>query len=471
MQLIGWSSVTHNLGEDALHIISHGGRSMKNISSKFIITGIFLAFFAFALPHSVTAQEGRYVNTYSKNQVKAFVDQLERSSKAFKKDFDRSLDQSNLRGTNSGDDFKERVERYKDSVEYLKNKFNGINPWWQNRNNVQDMLGYAEPVNSMMNNLSFARQLESQWRMLRDDINKIADTFDLPGINGGGWGGGWNGGGWNGSGGMTRPPSWAVGTFYAPDPASGQRITLVIAENGSVTSSAAGATSYGRYVNGIITMDGVNVRLAQINNGVRGTRMDNGLVVNYSRSNWGGGWNGGGNTSRPPSWAVGTFYAPDPASGQQITLVISDNGRVTSSAGGSMSYGTYNNDVITMDGVSVRVTKINNGVRGTRMDNGMVVNYSKNSWGNGGWNGGGSSNPPNWARGTFYTTDPATGDRITLVINNNGQVTSSSRGSTSYGTYRNDVISMEGVSVRVYRQGNGIRTVREDNGQTVVYSK
>ncbi|MEQ1921957.1 MAG: hypothetical protein ABL952_05570, partial [Pyrinomonadaceae bacterium] len=133
---------------------------MKNINSKLIITGIFLAFFAFALPQTTPAQEGRYVNTYSKNQVKAFVDQLERSSKAFKKDFDRSLDQSNLRNTESGKDFKERLERYKDSVEHLKDKFNGINPWWQNRFNVQDMLGYAEPVNSMMNNLSFARQLE-----------------------------------------------------------------------------------------------------------------------------------------------------------------------------------------------------------------------------------------------------------------------------------------------------------------------
>ena len=96
---------------------------MKNISSKFIITGISLAFFAFALPQSATAQEGRYVNTYSKNTVKGFIDQLDRSSKTFRKDFDRYMDQSNLNGTSTEDDFNNRVERYKEAVEYLKNKF------------------------------------------------------------------------------------------------------------------------------------------------------------------------------------------------------------------------------------------------------------------------------------------------------------------------------------------------------------
>ena len=41
-----------------------------------------------------------------------------------------------------------------------------------------------------MNNATFRRNLERQWNRLRNDINKLADTYDLPGLNGGGWNGG-----------------------------------------------------------------------------------------------------------------------------------------------------------------------------------------------------------------------------------------------------------------------------------------
>ncbi len=188
----------------------------------------------------------------------------------------------------------------------------------------------------------------------------------------------------------------------------------------------------------------------------------------------GGGW--GGQTSRPPSWARGTFYALDPSTGAQITLSISDNGQVMSSSMESSSYGTYYQETIQMEGVTVRVQRAGNGIRTSRYDTGQVINYSRTQVGSGGpgWGGGGggqTSRPPSWATGTFYALDPSTGAQITLSISNNGQVMSSSMGSSSYGTYYRETIQMEGVTVRVQRAGNGIRTSRYDTGQVINYSR
>lgn len=439
---------------------------MKNISSKFIITGIFLAFFALALPHLATAQEGRYVNTYSKNQIKGFVDQLERSSKTFRKDFDRYMDQSNLNGTSTEDDFNDRVERYKDAVEYLKSKFNGNNPWWNNRTNVQGMITAAQPVNSMMNNLVFARQLESQWRMLRDDINKLADTFDLPGINGGGWagGGGWNGGGgWTGTG---NAPSWAVGTWRW---VQGSNRTMSIAANGRVTLFIDGFTTYGTINNDRLMISGNPSRVTRTGNGFRTYNEITGEVSDYVQTggNTGGGWNGAGNISNPPGWTQGTWYWTN---GPDRRMVIDKNGRVTLYTAGMTTYGTYYKGIITLNGEQSTVTRNGNNITTYNRSTGETSNYSKNNtgWNGGGWNGGGSANLPSWIVGRFVWTN---GPGRTFLIDSNGQVTLYLGTVTQVGTYANGVLNVGGSTSTVTQIRNGFRTVNQQTGEVSDYRK
>lgn len=185
-----------------------------------------------------------------------------------------------------------------------------------------------------------------------------------------------------GGGGQTsRPPSWAVGTFYTQDPSTGAQITLSISNNGQVISSSMGSSSYGTYYRETIQMEGVTVRVQRAGNGIRTSRYDTGQVINYSRTPTGGGgpgWGGGGAT-RPPSWARGTFNGRDPATGANIVLTIGADGRVTSRSGRQVSYGTFNNNMIYMEGVTVRVEQAGrNNIRTTRVDTGQVVNYRKN---------------------------------------------------------------------------------------------
>lgn len=85
--------------------------------------------------------------------------------------------------------------------------------------------------------------------------------------------------------------------------------------------------------------------------------------------------------------------------------------------------------------------------------------------------GGGQISPPVWARGTFYGTAPS-GGQITLTINPNGSVNVSVNGETSSGVFqRGNYLWVNGARSRVSRQGNGILTVRVDNGERISYSR
>ena len=93
------------------------------------------------------------------------------------------------------------------------------------------------------------------------------------------------------------------------------------------------------------------------------------------------------------------------------------------------------------------------------------------SGGGGGWGGGGTMRPPSWAQGTFYGTAP-NGTQIMLTISGNGSVNANIGGGMSYGTYQSgNIININGNTSRVYRQGNGIRTVSTANNETIYYTR
>lgn len=346
------------------------------------ITACLAAVFILCASGSSSAQ-GRFVNRYSKRDVSSIISRMETASDRFRRDFDRAMDNSNLNGTAAEDRFNNIVRDFENSVDRLRREFDRNNTWWESRNDVQSMVREASPVNTMMTSLAFRRNIESQWNALRSSINTVADTFDLPGLNGGGWnGGGGSGGGWGGGGGTITPPSWAQGTFYgrAPD---GSQITLTVNRNGSVNANINGAMSYGTFTRGnMLNIGGAVARVTRQGNGILTVRTDTGERIGYSRNGWGGGGGGGGGWNpgtpiSPPSWARGTFYgtAPD---GNRITLTISNSGQVTVEIGGNMSYGSFiQGNMLSINGATARVSSVSRGIRTVRTDNGETINYRR----------------------------------------------------------------------------------------------
>jgi hypothetical protein len=339
--------------------------------------------------NGVLAQQGRYANVYSRNDVRGFVDKLDRSSSAFRRDFDRYLDRSPINGTPQEDQYNADVRAYEQSLRNLKRQLDRNEAWWQQRSYAQDMVSRAQAVNSIMMQEYFARNLERQWRDMRNDINKVADTYDLPGVAGGGWtgGGGWNGnggGGWNGGGQAINPPSWAVGTFYGTDP-MGRRVTVTISRDGYVNANTNGTPFTGRFVRGnYLSFEDGTSQVIRDGDGFRTVRSSNGETTYFSRNgygNGGGGWNGGGVGTgvkvRPPSWAIGTFTGMDP-SAVRVTVTISGDGTISAEANGTPFYGSYvKGDYFEIANGRSKVTRSGNGFTTEELGTGKRIYYTR----------------------------------------------------------------------------------------------
>jgi hypothetical protein len=344
-----------------------------NKLTKGILAGLVASTALLFVATSASAQ-GRYSGTYSNNQVKGYIDRLDRSSTTFRRDFDREMDRSPLNGTQTEDRYNALVKDFDRAMSTLKNRYSNNRPWWENRNNVQEMLNRAQPVNTMMMSLPFARQLERQWNAMRNDINVVADTFDLPGLNGGGWhGGNWGGGGWNSSQG--RPPSWAVGTWYW----TGGGRQLVINQNGTVTVSAGNDIQYGSWGQGSIFLNGQRSTVTRNGSNIRTYNQANGETSDYSRRpggggpGWGGGNPGWGNAN-VPNWAVGSFRW---VQGPNRTMVISNNGQITLYIDGNTQIGRWENGMISLGGNMSTVTQTRNGFRTFNQNTGETSDYRR----------------------------------------------------------------------------------------------
>ncbi|NOT46513.1 MAG: hypothetical protein HOP17_02010 [Acidobacteria bacterium] len=314
----------------------------------------------------------RYANRYSKRNVSSIISRMETRSNEFRRDFDRAMDNSNLNGTDAEDRFNNIVRDFENSVDQLRSEFDRNNSWWESRNDVQDMIRDARPVNTMMTNLAFRRNIERQWSNLRNEINKVADTFDLPGLNGGGWNGG---GGGNVGGGQGNVPSWATGTFYGRNPETGGTVTLNIQRDGSVTITLDGGNAVYASMDRTTLTNGQYVsRVTRLSNGIRTTDSSNGRYIDYYTTPVGGG--GGGGQGNVPSWASGTFYGRNPETGGNIVLTVQRNGSVTISIDGTAPvYASMNGTTLTNGPYVSRVTRINNGIRTTDVNNGNYIDY------------------------------------------------------------------------------------------------
>jgi len=186
----------------------------------------------------------------------------------------------------------------------------------------------------------------------------------------------------------------------------------------------------------------------------------------------GGGGGGGGGGGNAPSWAVGTFYGRNPQTGGTITLNINSRGSVAITfENGNTEYATMNGDRLNNNGVISRVSRITNGIRTTRVDNGERIDYFISGGGN---NDGGEvgGNVPSWAVGRFYGRNPQTGGTITLDISSRGEVVITfENGATNYATMNGDRLNNNGVISRVTRTNSGIRTTRIDNGERIDYRR
>jgi hypothetical protein len=237
---------------------------------------IALCFVVIALPITAISQ-GRYVQVYSKGDVSNTIRRLEDSSNQFKVDFDRFLDQSNLNGTKDEDRINRIVRDYENSLDRLRGNFDSQREWWNARGDVRNVMSNARNVNQMMVNLPFGRRLERRWRTMRSDLNRLAETYDLPPLSNE----------YGDSGIIVRPgvpvgpsrvPEWAIGTFRGMTDSGETQLTISPEGTATVTSLRSNQTFTGRYENGYLNFEWGSYTLSRERSGIRT------IAINDSRT-------------------------------------------------------------------------------------------------------------------------------------------------------------------------------------------
>jgi hypothetical protein len=280
------------------------------------------------------------------------------------------------------------------------------------------------------------------------------------------------------------PSSWAVGTFMGRNPNTGNRIRLVIENNGNVTARVERNTNYGKLKKDRLTINGETARLYRTDEGFRTVNSSNGETIDYVRGN--GGWNTGSNDwddnynqgGRVPSWAVGTFYADNPRGRGSISLTIDSSGRASINVNGGYTSGTVNQETLTVNGERSTLKKISGGVSTRNNRTGETINYNRsgNNNNDGGWNGGNNNNQqgrvPDWAVGTFYAPNPQNGQNMQMTINTDGRVTVDLGGGYyAYGTVYKETLTINGETATLSRTRSGISTTKNSNGEKINYTR
>src|SRR5690606_10074565 len=127
---------------------------LRKIFYSIALFGIAL----FALPADADAQ-GRYVGQYSRMDVDQIIRRLEDSSNEFRDDFRREIDRSNLSNAQRRT-YLNQVAAFENQADRLRSNFDRDNDWWRSRNQVQNLVAAAQPLNRTMNMIAFRRQIE-----------------------------------------------------------------------------------------------------------------------------------------------------------------------------------------------------------------------------------------------------------------------------------------------------------------------
>ncbi|MER3429740.1 MAG: hypothetical protein C4324_01625 [Blastocatellia bacterium] len=350
---------------------------MKKLSIGKLVTLLLAAIGILFVSGGDAAAQGRYVGQLSRSEVDNIIRQLEDSGDEFRRDFLRELDRSSLSGSQKRA-YRNQVDLFENATNRLRSDFDRQNSWWESRNQVRNLINSAIPLNNTMNSIAFRQRIERQWNRLRNDINKLADTYDLPGIAGGGWnGGGWNPGFPGNPGNAIMPPSWAQGTFYGTAP-NGSQIILTIGSDGSVIAFMNGNRSYGSFTRGnMLVIDGNTSKVFRTNVGINTVSTMNGETIVYSRNISGSenpGNPGGGNV---PSWAIGTFRGRSPVDGTWITVTIGNNGNVAVNINGNVSYGSLDGTTLNINGATSTIYRRGNGIRTVSNTDGQTIDYQR----------------------------------------------------------------------------------------------
>ncbi len=119
---------------------------------------------------------------YTKSEVKQIIKNVETRVDRFVNDFDTSLDNSALNGTDREDYLNKRAKDLEKATDELSREFDKRDLWIENKDEVRKCLNIADDINKAMKNRKLGAKTETNWANVRYELNTLAKVYNLPTI-------------------------------------------------------------------------------------------------------------------------------------------------------------------------------------------------------------------------------------------------------------------------------------------------
>jgi hypothetical protein len=128
--------------------------------------------FVFTTARETSAQVNPYRVT--NNQMQTLLSRLETRTDNFRREVDRSLDNSRVDGSRFEENITEFVTDFENATDRLRNNFSSRN---STAADVQEILDRALFINEYMRNNRVSVQAQNQWNLIRNDLNTLAGYY------------------------------------------------------------------------------------------------------------------------------------------------------------------------------------------------------------------------------------------------------------------------------------------------------
>ncbi|HYN86039.1 MAG TPA: YMGG-like glycine zipper-containing protein [Pyrinomonadaceae bacterium] len=123
-----------------------------------------------------TAEAQRRTWRMNDRQINNLITRVEQSADRFRASVDRALDRSRIDGTASEDNINNFIRDFEAATDQLRSRFNGRNAAAAD---VENVLQKAALINDFMARNRLSRGAQSDWTMLRNDLNALAQAYNV----------------------------------------------------------------------------------------------------------------------------------------------------------------------------------------------------------------------------------------------------------------------------------------------------
>jgi hypothetical protein len=146
------------------------------IIKQWVALTVVAALAVFGLIAPMPAQAQRRAYRMNDNQMQRLIRRIETRSDTFSNSLEKALDRSYLNGTSREDEVNKAVTAFEAATDQLRQRFDRRE---STSMDVESVLRQAVLLDTFMRNNRMGGVAERDWRMLRNDLNRLANNYNV----------------------------------------------------------------------------------------------------------------------------------------------------------------------------------------------------------------------------------------------------------------------------------------------------